>query len=295
MDAAAVMPTAVEDFKQVDIRLHNLTQKERTDRLPPGRKFLICLAHIPILNLVLVPFYVNPPPETIRTVLQTCMIVNALALGRIHWKEDLSEATAEDQAEFLRFLGDYTKIVVNAFWMNVFLLLIVVLANPSRNRGRAIEVWACVRCGVVMLFLLIEFYLLKIFEMYSVWGRIVYKTNSLGIFEGVGGVIYGVGLFCIVIASWGMVQEALFNLGEEYEKDLMRQESSKCPFIYSLKKLPATQTKMALQGMTYRRLEPYANDPMMLHKILLSADLEPADCLDVMAALQEYKGRQSPM
>lgn len=37
----------VEDFKQVDIRLHNLTQKERTDRLPPRRKCLICLAHIP--------------------------------------------------------------------------------------------------------------------------------------------------------------------------------------------------------------------------------------------------------
>lgn len=132
------------------------------------------------------------------------MIVNALALGRIHWKEDLTEATAEDQSEFLRLLGDYAKIVVNAFWVNVFLLLIVVLANPSRNRGRAIEVWACVRCGVVMLFWLIEFYLIKIFEMYTVWGRIVYKTDSFGIFEGGGAVIYGVAVFCIVIASWGI-------------------------------------------------------------------------------------------
>eukprot|EP00435_Cladocopium_sp_Y103_P021446 s1116_g5.t1 len=293
MHAVAAMPAEVEDFQQVDIRLHNLTKKERTDRLPPGRKCLVCLAHIPILNLVLVPFYVNPPPETIRAVLQTCMIVNALALGRIHWKEDLTEATAEDKAEFVRLLGDYAKIVVNAFMLNVFLLLIVVLANPSRNRGRAIEVWACVRCGVVMLFWLIEFYLIQLFTMYQLWGRIVYKTDSLGIFEGGGAAIYAGAFFCIVLASWGMVQEALFNLGEEYEKDLMKQESSKCPFIYSLKNLPATQTKMALQGMTYRRLEPFANDPMMLHKIFLSAGLEPADCLDVITALQEYKGRQS--
>ena len=283
----------VEDFEQVDVRLHNLSKKAKIERLPLGRKILVYLAHIPVLNLVLVPFYVNPPPETIRSILQTTMIVNALAIGRIHFGVDLSEASAEDQAEFQRRLGNLARIIVNAFWLNLFLLLIAVLSNPSRNRARAIEVWSCVRCGVVMLFWLIEFYLLELFEMYEIWGRIVYKTDSFKILEGTGGVIYGIAIFCTILASWGIVDEALFNLGEEYEKDLMKQESSRCPFIYSLKNLPATQSKMALQGMTYRRLEPFKDDSTMLYKILHSAGLEPADCLDVMAALKQYNGAQS--
>ena len=58
----AAMPQIhnMENSNQVDIRLHNLSQKERTERLPPFGKCLSFLAHLPVLKLLLVPFYVNP-------------------------------------------------------------------------------------------------------------------------------------------------------------------------------------------------------------------------------------------
>lgn len=139
-----------------------------------------------------------------------------------------------------------------------------------------------------MLFWLIEFYLITLFTMYKVWGRIVYQTDGLDLFEGSGGVVYGLALFCVIIASLAMVQEVAFNLGEEYDKDCYKQDNLKCPFIHSLKKLPATQTKMAVEGMTLRRLKPFSNDPMMLFRVLESAGIPPADCLDVMAELKEF-------
>ena len=163
------------------------------------------------------------------------------------WKsaKDLSSASEEDAAEFKRLLGDYTRIVINAFSLNVFLLLIVVLSYPSRNRSRTIEVWKCLRFGVLMLFWLLEFYLIKLFEMYTYWARILYQEESMAVFEtptggtdeplrppfvcctprvGDGsfcsspfrtGIIYGLVVFCVVIGSLALVNEALFNLAEE--------------------------------------------------------------------------------
>ncbi|CAK8986266.1 unnamed protein product [Durusdinium trenchii] len=112
-------------------------------------------------------------------------------------------------------------------------------------------------------------------------------TEDLDVFGGPGGIIYGIAV-CIVIASWGLVNEALFNIGEEYEKDRCKKDNLKCPFIFSLKKLPATQTKLALEGMTFQQLKPYKDDRMMLYKNILSSGLPAADCLDVMSALEKY-------
>ena len=272
-----------------EVRLHNLAPKEQAERLPLWKRCLVVLSLVPVVNLVLVPFYVNPPPESIRAILQTTMIVNCLALARIHFDVKLDDAAEEDAAEFKRLLGDYARIVMNSFSLNVFLLLFVVLANPTRTRARGIEVWKCLRWGVLMLFWLMEFYLIQLFNMYTYWGRIVYQDESLAVFGTPTGVlIYGGVLFCIIVGSLAMVNEVVFNLAEEHEKGLFRTEKQKCPFIYSLHKLPATQSKLALEGLTYKRLRPFKDDSLMLYRVLCSAGLEPSDCLDVIAALQEY-------
>ncbi|CAE7639296.1 unnamed protein product [Symbiodinium pilosum] len=122
-----------------------------------------------------------------------------------------------------------------------------------------------------MLLGIIEAYLIKLFEMYTYWGKIVYAEESLAFFEApLGGIIYGFCVACIIIASIAIPGEALFNLGDENEKDIFNNDESICPFIFSLKRMPATQTKLAMEGLTYERLKPYVGDHMMLFKVLSS-------------------------
>ena len=78
---------------------------------------------------------------------------------------------------------DCARIAISAFFTNIFLLAVLIIANPARNRFRRTIVWKLIRWGVVMLLGIIEAYLIKLFEMYTYWGKIVYAEESLAFFE----------------------------------------------------------------------------------------------------------------
>ena len=284
-----------EVWQKDDLELHN-SYPDPKQKLPFGgskvkRKlgWKIALGLCPLVNLAVTPLYLSPAPDSIRQVLQTLMIVNAVGVGRMFVKEDLSSVPDDVREEFLGYLSGFSKLAINAFSLNIILLAVVVLANPARGWRRSREVWNCVRWGVVLLIWLVACQVIFLFLLYGSWGRIVYNTDRLGILARPGGIVVSVlQLLCILIAAIAIPGEVLLDIGEVYRIGLRKKGEGCCPFISTLKHMPATQTTLALKGMTYERLKHYKDQPLILMDVLSMAGLSSADCVDVISAVQNY-------
>ena len=298
-----VMPEdKAEAWPSDEVELHNSYARGKgMEKLPfEGETLRKCkrelgwkviVAFIPIVNIALTPIYMTPQPENIRSLLQTTMIVNGLAIGRIFLKEDLDGVAPEVQEEYMAALSGFSKVAINAFALNVILLAVATLAQPSRGRRRYHETWWCLRFGVVVLIWLDEFYLIFLFMLYSQWGKVVYGDERFLVFATVfGSLLYGLIVLLIVIATIAIPGEVFLDATENYRVALRKRGEDCCPFISSLSKMPATQSQLALQGLTYTRLRPYKDNAMMLLKIFEKAHFSPADCLDLMQAVQSYRG-----
>ncbi|CAE7035352.1 unnamed protein product [Symbiodinium sp. CCMP2592] len=272
------------------IRLHNLPPHLIYEqRLTPLRRFLFWLTWIPFVNIALTPLFMKPDPDSIQKLLSTMMIVNSVAIGRIFQSVDLSDAGFEDAELYLSRLSSFSKVAINSFMLNIILLTVVVVSNPRRNKRRAKEVWLCLRFGVVTLMVLSAIYIIQLYMLYEAWGEIVYGTGRFMVFsdgEGIG--LYAVAVTYIIIACVAVPGEAVVDFAEELLKENSKTDRCTCPFIRSLTQMPATRVHLAMEGLTLGRLKPYKDNPHMLFKILTAANLPTSDCLDVIAALQDF-------
>ena len=271
------------------IELHNAYPKLPFEE-DLALKWKRLVSYVPIVNLVVTPLYMLPDAKGINGLLRTTLIVNALVIGRIFLKVDLTNVPAADAEEFKTYLSIFSKLSINAFSLNITLLVVLDLGNARRGTRRKREVWSCLRWGVVLLIWILKLQIIYFLMLYWSWGKIVYSSDpeTFSIFGSPAGIaLYAIMCICVVLSTLAIPGEVLLGCGEVYQVGL-RKKGIGCEFIASLKDMPATQTTLSRTGMTYQRLKLHQDDPQMLLLILHDAGLPVSDCLDVIAAVQKY-------
>lgn len=172
-----------EVWQKDDLELHN-SYPDPKQRLPFGgskvkRKlgWKIALGLCPLVNFAVTPLYLSPAPDSIRRVLQTSMIVNAVGVGRMFVKEDLTYVPDDVCEEFLGYLSGFCKLAINAFSLNIIHTLFCLRSLFLRIQPGD-GVWNCVRWGVILLIWLVACQIIFTFLLYGSWGRIVYNKTA---------------------------------------------------------------------------------------------------------------------